>query len=97
MTDIRVPVEELERATRGLDNVLTLLENGARPPDLDQMLGAAADVIDAARLFDRRWSDGRKQMLDEGGEIRDKIREVVDAFISTDNHLAEGLDQDTDT
>jgi hypothetical protein len=74
--------------------VLSLLENGTRQLDLEQMLGNAPDVMGAARTFDRRWSDGRKQLIGEGKKIRDKIREATKAFVDTDNHLAEALDQD---
>ncbi|WP_159617337.1 hypothetical protein [Arthrobacter zhaoguopingii] len=94
MTHITVPLEELEEAARDLDNVLSLLENGTRQLDLEQMLGNAPDVMGAARTFDRRWSDGRKQLIGEGQKIRDKIREATKAFVDTDNHLAEALDQD---
>lgn len=93
MTDIRVPLEELERAIARLSNVLDLLENGTRPPELDGMLGGAPDVLDAAKHFDTRWKDGREQLLVEGQEIRNKIREVIDAFISTDDRLTESFDQ----
>lgn len=93
MADLRVPTEELERIQAGLSNVLGLLEKGTRPPELNQMLGQAPDVLDAALLFDKRWSDGRTQLLDEGVALRDKIREVIKAFVTTDNDLTESFDQ----
>jgi hypothetical protein len=97
MTDIRIPLEELERAANGLAKVLDLLEQGTRPPDADRMLGAAPDVLDAAHLFDKRWSDGRKQMLEEGRDIRDKVLKVVESFKATDDQLAKSLDQNAAT
>jgi hypothetical protein len=91
MADIYVPGDELQTANDQLGRVLALIDAGGRPADLATALGNSPDVLDAAQLFDDRWSDGRYQMSKEGTEISDKITECLDAFTSTDDDLTKDM------
>ena len=94
MTDIKVPIDDLQDTVDALGRVLELLDQSGEPPDLDTMLGGAGDVVGAADAFESRWKDGRAQMTEEGTELLAKVREVVDGFKKTDQELADSL---TDT
>jgi hypothetical protein len=87
VADIKIPGEELEKAHGDLEKVLTLLEAGGRPLDLDGALGGAADVLGAAQAFDDRWKDGRWVISQDGRELQKKVRQVLDAFQKTDDDL----------
>ncbi len=92
MADVKIPGAELERAASNMERVLALLGVATSPPGLEQMLGDGTDVLRAARAFDKRWDDGHIQLEQEAGDIQKALKQVLEAFTTTDNQAADALE-----
>jgi hypothetical protein len=89
MADINIPGDDIESARDNMQQVLSLFDNPVTAlGNIDEALGNDGLVTGAAKDFDKRWSDGRTQLKDEGKSIIDALTKVIDTFTDTDNQTA---------
>ncbi|MGW5498742.1 hypothetical protein [Streptomyces olivaceoviridis] len=88
MTDISIPGDDIESARDNMRQVMDLFDSSATSAaGLSAALGGDRLVLGAARDFDKRWSDGRTQLRNEGKSIIDALTKVLDTFTDTDNQV----------
>lgn len=92
MTDIKIPGDDIESARDNMRKVMDLFDNSSTSQaNIAAAVGNDRLVTDAANDFDRRWSDGRTQLNDEGKSIIDALTKVIDTFTDTDNQIGDQL------
>ncbi|MFD0310048.1 hypothetical protein [Streptomyces sp. NPDC127119] len=89
MADIFIPGTELDEVRRSLGIVMDNIDIGNAGIDFERALGYP--LVDAARNFEDRWSDGRTQVRREAKGIRDAAENINDQFTRTDNDAAANL------
>lgn len=95
MAEINVPGDEIDAAARNIQQVIDLFDSTSTDvPSLRQALGNDPKVTDAAENFKDRWDDGRTQLRDEGADIIDALKQVLQQFTDTDNQAADSLSTD---
>lgn len=92
MTDIRIPGDDIEAARDNMRQVIDLFDSSSTSAaNLSAALGGDKLVLGAAQDFDKRWSDGRTQLKNEGKSIIDALTKVLDTFTDTDNQIGSQL------
>ncbi|WP_055526242.1 hypothetical protein [Streptomyces graminilatus] len=89
MARIEIPGTELEEVRRTLGFVMDNIDIDSADIDFDRALGRP--LVDAARNFENRWSDGRIQIQRQAKVIRDGADDMVQQFTRTDNDAAANL------
>ena len=92
MTDIKIPGDDIESARDNMRQVLALFDSSnTAQANIAAAVGNDKLVTGAAKDFDKRWKDGRKQLKDEGQSIIDALSKVIDTFTDTDNQIGDQL------
>ncbi|MEU1513333.1 hypothetical protein ABZ490_14445 [Streptomyces sp. NPDC005811] len=89
MANISIPKTALDEVSASLSFVIDHIDIGEVHIDFDRALGYP--LVDAARTFENRWSDGRFQIQREAKGIRDAVAKIVEQFTETDNNAAANL------
>jgi hypothetical protein len=93
MADINIPGDELDAASRNLQNVLQLFgDSTTSTENLEAALGVSDNLVSGtAKHFESKWGTGRSQIKEDGQNLINAINKINSTFSETDNNLANNL------
>ncbi|MEU4172817.1 hypothetical protein AB0F46_38785 [Streptomyces sp. NPDC026665] len=90
-TDINIPGDELREAQNMLGFVHDLIDIDRHTFDFDAAFGRDLSR-GAARHFEKKWDDGKKQLKRQVKGVREAIGSILDSFEQTDRDAVANLD-----
>lgn len=94
MADIFIPGDELDEARRALGFVQDHIDLGQGTFDFDRAFGR--DLSGSAANFERKWKDGKGELIKQLEQIKGAMDSIMDSFQKTDQDAASRLSSGTE-